>query len=45
MSKWYSDNKWIWFGLGLVWGAVLIFAAGVFFLRGTLISEIECPLP
>ena len=40
-----KKNKWIWFGLGLLWGAVLVFAAGVFFLRGALISEIECPLP
>ena len=44
MKEWFSKNKWIWFALGLLWGAVLVFAAGVFFLRGSLISETECPL-
>ena len=38
-------NKWVWFGLGLLWGTALVFAAGVFFLRGNLIKETECPLP
>ena len=41
----HFKNRWVWFGLGLLWGAVLVFAGSVFFLRGNLISETECPLP
>ena len=37
--------KLVWAGLGLLWGAVLVFAAGIWFLRTTLIAERECPLP
>ena len=38
-------NKWLWFGAGLLWGAVLVFACGIFFLRHALIAETESPLP
>ena len=38
-------NRWVWFGLGLLWGAALVFAGSVFFLRSNLIAETECPLP
>lgn len=37
--------KLLWGGLGLLWGAVLVFAAGIWFLRTNLIEERECPLP
>ena len=37
--------KLVWGGLGLLWGAVLVFAAGIWFLRTNLIAERECPLP
>ena len=38
-------TKLVWGGLGLLWGAVLFFATGVWFLRTNLIDERECPLP
>ncbi|MBO4633132.1 MAG: DUF302 domain-containing protein [Lentisphaeria bacterium] len=38
-------SKFLWGGIGLLWGAVLIFAGGIWFLRKSLISETECPLP
>ena len=37
--------KLLWGGVGLLWGAVLVFAAGIWFLRTDLIEERECPLP
>ena len=37
--------KLLWGGLGLLWGAVLVFAAGIWFLRTNLIEEREDPLP
>ena len=37
--------KLLWGGLGLLWGAVLVFAAGIWFLRTNLIAERECTLP
>ena len=37
-------SKILWGGVGLLWGAVLVFAGGICFLRCNLISEAECPL-
>ena len=36
--------KLLWSGAGLLWGAVLVFAAGIWFLRTNLIEERECSL-
>jgi len=36
--------KLVWGGLGLLWGMVLVFAAGIWFLRTNLIEQRECPL-
>ena len=44
-SKVLWKIKLVWGGLGLLWGAVLVFAAGIWFLRTNLIEERECPLP
>ena len=44
-SKASRKTKLVWGGLGLLWGAVLVFAAGIWFLRTNLIEERECPLP
>ena len=45
MEKISWKMKVLWFGVGLLWGIVLLFAAGVWFLRTDLIEERECPLP
>ncbi|MBQ9335684.1 MAG: DUF302 domain-containing protein [Lentisphaeria bacterium] len=45
MEKIPWKMKLLWFGVGLLWGAVLLFAAGVLFLRTNLIDERECALP
>ena len=45
MEKTDWKMKLIWFGIGLLWGTVLLFAAGVWFLRSSLIEERICPLP
>ena len=45
MKERLSQNKWVWFGLGLLWGIAVVCLAGVFFLRYNLIGETECPLP
>ena len=45
MEKIPWKMKLLWFGVGLLWGAVLLFAAGVWFLRTNLIDERECALP
>lgn len=45
MEKISWKMKLVWFGVGLLWGAVLLFAAGVWFLRTNLIDERECALP
>ena len=45
MKEWLSKNKWVWFGLGLLWGTALVCLAGILLLRHNLIAETECPLP
>ena len=44
MEKNTLKNNFLWLFAGLLWGAVLIFAGGTWFLRKALISETECPL-
>ena len=44
MEKISWKKKLLWFGVGLLWGAVLLFAAGIWFLRTNLIAERECSL-